>query len=1217
MAEAARQPGAMTAVVAGAAEVEAATRGLGVVLANDNAPDQTVLSGPTEAIAAAEDALREAGLRFTRLPVATAFHSPVVSAAVEPFARHLAGCAFSAPTIPVYRNETAAPYGDDVAAALAGQLAAPVRWVELIRRAYADGMRCFVEVGPGSVLTGLVGRILEGSPHQAFSFDQKGRDSTRSLWLGLGRLAAAGRPLHLAALTAEYGAPVDPATRVGPRLAVSITGGNVGNPYPPPGGAAALPPPNPPRRTPPAEPPAPALPAKPPTPPTPPSTAMSLTPPAPPLAPAAAPAPASSSSSSSSSLAWIAALQESQRQTALAHTAFQTAMMEAHTAFLRASEVGFASMASMAGGAPLPSAAPLVMVAAPVMQPAAPLVMTAEPAAKATAPVKPAATPVEQPTAPVKPAATPVEQPTAPIKPAAAPIKPAAAGPDLGQALLAVVAEKTGYPAEMLRLDMELEGDLGIDSIKRVEILSALQERLPSLPELDAAELGGLHTLAAILGHLGQASPAAATPATAAAAPAAGAALEGLLLAVVAEKTGYPAEMLRLDMELEGDLGIDSIKRVEILSALQERAPGLPDIDGADLAALSTLGHITAHLNGLLRQPAPPATAKVSPPSAEPDAPPTVFRTTLSLHEAPPSGLIRAGLLGGRVYLSDDGQGLRGPLALALKDAGVQIVEEAVEADAAVFLGGLRPDPDAASVMGEALALARTLARRKATGLVTVQDTGGGFGLLPIPAGRATLAGLAGLARTAAIEWDGAAVKVIDLCLSELRAGRASPADLARRLADELVFGGPEREVGLPADGRRLTLADRPTPAPGPEALPLADGDVVLITGGARGVTAACALALAAQGSYRFALLGRSPLVHEPTAAWGVSDEAGLKRALASSAASPAALGRTVSAILAAREVRRTLDLLVTMGSEARYLAEDVTDYTALAAALQGLRQHWGPIAAVVHGAGVIADKRLEDKTQAQLDLVWSTKVTGAENLLAATAGDPLKVLCFFTSVAARVGNEGQADYAMANEALNKLARAEQARRPGCRVTALGWGPWEGGMVSPALRRHFAARGLPMLPLALGGEAFVAALGDPSVELVLGGEGFGGAAPRAAQDYDIQVDVDRLPFLLDHAIDGLPVIPVALVLEWFARAAGAFRPDLHLAALRDVRVVRGIPPPPRGHPHREPRRLYPGLQAAQRGLGAPVQRHRRDDPVPAGHGAAAGPRARARALGGA
>jgi NAD(P)-dependent dehydrogenase (short-subunit alcohol dehydrogenase family)/acyl carrier protein len=630
---------------------------------------------------------------------------------------------------------------------------------------------------------------------------------------------------------------------------------------------------------------------------------------------------------------------------------------------------------------------------------------------------------------------------------------------------------------------------------------------------------------------------------------------------VVAEKTGYPAEMLRLDMELEGDLGIDSIKRVEILSALQERAPGLPDIDGADLAALSTLGHITAHLNGLLRQPAPPATAKVSPPSAEPDAPPTVFRTTLSLHEAPPSGLIRAGLLGGRVYLSDDGQGLRGPLALALKDAGVQIVEEAVEADAAVFLGGLRPDPDAASVMGEALALARTLARRKATGLVTVQDTGGGFGLLPIPAGRATLAGLAGLARTAAIEWDGAAVKVIDLCLSELRAGRASPADLARRLADELVFGGPEREVGLPADGRRLTLADRPTPAPGPEALPLADGDVVLITGGARGVTAACALALAAQGSYRFALLGRSPLVHEPTAAWGVSDEAGLKRALASSAASPAALGRTVSAILAAREVRRTLDLLVTMGSEARYLAEDVTDYTALAAALQGLRQHWGPIAAVVHGAGVIADKRLEDKTQAQLDLVWSTKVTGAENLLAATAGDPLKVLCFFTSVAARVGNEGQADYAMANEALNKLARAEQARRPGCRVTALGWGPWEGGMVSPALRRHFAARGLPMLPLALGGEAFVAALGDPSVELVLGGEGFGGAAPRAAQDYDIQVDVDRLPFLLDHAIDGLPVIPVALVLEWFARAAGAFRPDLHLAALRDVRVVRGIPLP--------------------------------------------------------
>ncbi|MFN9944250.1 MAG: phosphopantetheine-binding protein, partial [bacterium] len=68
------------------------------------------------------------------------------------------------------------------------------------------------------------------------------------------------------------------------------------------------------------------------------------------------------------------------------------------------------------------------------------------------------------------------------------------------------------------------------------------------------------------------------------------------MLAVVAEKTGYPAEMITREMELEADLGIDSIKRVEILSAVRERAPGLPELDPAQLGALRTVGQIVAHL---------------------------------------------------------------------------------------------------------------------------------------------------------------------------------------------------------------------------------------------------------------------------------------------------------------------------------------------------------------------------------------------------------------------------------------------------------------------------------------------------------------------------------------------------------------------------------------------------------------------------------------------
>jgi acyl carrier protein len=148
---------------------------------------------------------------------------------------------------------------------------------------------------------------------------------------------------------------------------------------------------------------------------------------------------------------------------------------------------------------------------------------------------------------------------------------------------MAVVAETTGYPAEMLGLQMELESDLGIDSIKRVEILSAVRDRTPGLSEVDSSALAQLRTLGQVVDHLRASLPTAApaapaaTPAAgatrAAAAPAAEAAgapataapaasdVERIVMAVVAETTGYPAEMLGLQMELESDLGIDSIKR--------------------------------------------------------------------------------------------------------------------------------------------------------------------------------------------------------------------------------------------------------------------------------------------------------------------------------------------------------------------------------------------------------------------------------------------------------------------------------------------------------------------------------------------------------------------------------------------------------------------------------------------------------------------------------
>ena len=185
------------------------------------------------------------------------------------------------------------------------------------------------------------------------------------------------------------------------------------------------------------------------------------------------------------------------------------------------------------------------------------------------------------------------------------------------------MSELTGYPTEMLALDMDIERDLGIDSIKRVEILSALEERLPGLPPVAPEDMGRLKTLGQIARFLELPSSAAPAPAAETAMGPASApppdpapqrpGLAPALLAVVSELTGYPTGMLALDMDIERDLGIDSIKRVEILSALEERLPGLPPVAPEDMGRLRTLGQMIAHLGG----PAPAETA-VPPPAEAP-----------------------------------------------------------------------------------------------------------------------------------------------------------------------------------------------------------------------------------------------------------------------------------------------------------------------------------------------------------------------------------------------------------------------------------------------------------------------------------------------------------------------------------------------------------------------------------------------------------------------
>jgi [acyl-carrier-protein] S-malonyltransferase len=159
--ESAGDGGMIALLGADAAErAEEVARPHGLSIANDNSPQQVVLSGPRSALPAAEETARELGLRAMILPVTGAFHSPMMASALPEFEQALAAVELRPAGSTVISAVTAEPF-DDVRARLAQALTGPVRWREVLLTLHARGVTRFVEVGPGKVLTGLAKRTLK------------------------------------------------------------------------------------------------------------------------------------------------------------------------------------------------------------------------------------------------------------------------------------------------------------------------------------------------------------------------------------------------------------------------------------------------------------------------------------------------------------------------------------------------------------------------------------------------------------------------------------------------------------------------------------------------------------------------------------------------------------------------------------------------------------------------------------------------------------------------------------------------------------------------------------------------------------------------------------------------------------------------------------------------------------------------------------------------
>lgn len=768
----------------------------------------------------------------------------------------------------------------------------------------------------------------------------------------------------------------------------------------------------------------------------------------------------------------------------------------------------------------------------------------------------PVAMPAPPPAAAVPPPAVAPAPAEAPALAPAATAPPHAAPLDLAATLLGIFAAETGYPTEMLGLDLDLAADLGVDSIRQVQALGALVDALPSALKAAAAPhtdaLSRARTLREVLDTLRALAPEREQEPErerVAGAPPSRSELIARLQQMASERTGYPADLLDPAQDLEADLGVDSIRRTDLVQAfidslswpagarpsadLADRvvrahsineivdlvlgsfAPGLAPGEAVSGAAMNVAAEAVRDVvadaaaesgAGLCPSFGCESVAAPLPLAAPASMPGAVLVTedTLGAAALAVDQLIQLGISAHLVARAD----LESAEALERRIAAIRYVAGPIGgvlhlAPAAPFDGAAastadwqtRAQIDVKAFFDILRALAADgAATRDGLRIVSASLMGGSYGRdgsfgLGSPTGGAAV----GLLRCLALEWPGAKVRAVDL-------GAGMPAsEIARVLVAELRHADTHMEVGYPDGARRafgVTVTPRETPAPDPAMSPQS-GWVVLAIGGARGITAGAVEALAAPG-VTIVLASRTPeasVPSEPPALAGL-DAAGLRDWFINDAAArgerltPVQIQTRVAQALNDRDLLEVRSRLTRAGARVIARRCDVRDADALSGLIDEVYREHGRLDAVVHGAGVIEDSLVARKSPESFARVFDTKVNGAIALARSVRPHGLKLAVFFSSVAGRAGSPGQTDYAAANEVLTRMAWWLSSRWPHARVVSLAWGPWAGGgMATETVRARLRERGIEPIEPAAGRALIRAELASSckeDVEIVAG-----------------------------------------------------------------------------------------------------------------------------------
>ncbi|HET8642549.1 MAG TPA: SDR family NAD(P)-dependent oxidoreductase, partial [Pseudonocardiaceae bacterium] len=719
--------------------------------------------------------------------------------------------------------------------------------------------------------------------------------------------------------------------------------------------------------------------------------------------------------------------------------------------------------------------------------------------------------------------------------PAAAPEPAPAEAPatsTITEAVVAVVADATGYPPELLDPDLDLEADLGVDTVKQAEIFAAVRERF-GVERDNTLRLRDFPTLNHVIGWIREktghvpAEAALTPPATAAPeapqpeapepeAPGADLVTDAVV-AIVAEATGYPAELLDPDLDLEADLGVDTVKQAEIFAAVRERF-GVERDNTLRLRDFPTLNHVIGWIREKTEKTEKPeqlAEPPVTPAVPHPPAQPAVTGDLAATDGVPrrvPVPLLRPDLAlckptgvtlqaGSRVVVMLDEGGVGAALVKRLTALGVRALELepgiGTEDLTGRLDGWLAQDPvhgvywlaaldDEGPLAQLDLAGWREALRRRVKNLYAVmhrlaEDAPflvsatrmGGYHGYDEQGALAPLGGpVVGFTKAYRRERPQALAKAVDFPASRKTAG----------LADVLI-AETQRDPGCVevghADGLRWTvgLMERPF-GDGTGGLRLAKDTVFLVTGAAGSIVSAITADLAAASGGTFHLLDLTPEpdADDPDLRRFGTDRDGLAADIASRLAER---GERPTPVLVQRELAKyerlqaaltAIRAVADAGGTAHYHCVDLTDGEAVGRVMERVRSASGRVDVLLHAAGLEISRALPDKQPREYDLVFDVKSDGWFSLLKGAGDMPVGATVAFSSIAGRFGNAGQTDYSAANDLLCKTTSNFRRTRPDTRGIVLDWTAWGGiGMATRgSIPKIMAMAGIEMLPPEAG-----------------------------------------------------------------------------------------------------------------------------------------------------